>query len=84
MYLRVWLHKHHRRRILDRDGWMCYLCHVSISPEFVYPHPLSATVDHVIPVSAGGTSADVNLRAAHWGCNEDKGSDMPQWWQVAM
>ncbi len=25
------------------------------------------------PLSAGGTSTDTNLRAAHWGCNYDKG-----------
>jgi 5-methylcytosine-specific restriction endonuclease McrA len=34
---------------------------------------LSATVDHVKPVSAGGSNDPRNLRAAHWHCNEEKG-----------
>jgi hypothetical protein len=66
-----------RRRILDRDGWRCYLCTQQIDPSFVWPHPLSPSVDHVVPVSAGGSNRSDNLRATHWHCNEAKADSLP-------
>lgn len=66
-----------RKRILDRDGWRCYLCTRPIDPSFVYPHPLSPSVDHVVPVSAGGSNRYDNLRATHWHCNEQKADSLP-------
>jgi len=48
-----------------------------IDPGLRWPHPLSPSVDHVIPVSAGGSDRDDNLRAAHWGCNKAKGDQLP-------
>jgi 5-methylcytosine-specific restriction endonuclease McrA len=71
------LNQHNRRRILNRDGWICYLCSRPIPHELRWPHPLSGTVDHVIPASAGGSDRDDNLRAAHWHCNEAKGDQLP-------
>lgn len=44
-------------RILRRDGYRCYLCDDHTRP--------ADTVDHVIPVSQGGTHDDANLAAAH-------------------
>lgn len=66
-----------RKRILDRDGWRCYLCAGAIDPTLRWPNPRSASVDHVVPVSAGGADTDDNLRATHWGCNEAKGDKLP-------
>jgi 5-methylcytosine-specific restriction endonuclease McrA len=66
-----------RRRVLDRDGWTCYLCSRPIALALRWPHPLSGTVDHVIPVSAGGSDREDNLHAAHWACNEAKGDQLP-------
>ena len=66
-----------RRRILNRDNWTCYLDGEPIPRDLAWPHPRSASVDHVIPVSAGGSDADENLRATHWGCNEAKGDSLP-------
>lgn len=38
-----------------------------------FPHPLSATVDHIIPVSKGGHPSDLqNLQLAHFSCNRQK------------
>lgn len=62
-----------RQRVLRRDDWTCYLCRSAIDPSLVWPHPRSGTVDHVIPVSAGGSDDPSNLRATHWHCNEEKG-----------
>jgi 5-methylcytosine-specific restriction endonuclease McrA len=44
-----------RRRILRRDGGICYIC----------GHPGANQVDHIIPVSAGGGEEDSNLAAIH-------------------
>jgi 5-methylcytosine-specific restriction endonuclease McrA len=44
-------------RILRRDGHRCYLC-----DDYTRP---ADTVDHVVPVSQGGTHDDSNLAAAH-------------------
>ena len=41
------------------------------------PHVRSdntATVDHVIPLSEGGSNADGNKRVACWGCNHALGT----------
>lgn len=36
------------------------------------PHPLSFTVDHVMPLNKGGTDTLDNKQAAHWLCNRLK------------
>lgn len=67
-----------RSRLRDRDGDLCWLCHEPMV--FVdRPGPSGqirrmATIDHVIPVSAGGTNAQSNLRLAHRECNGRRGS----------
>lgn len=66
-----------RRRILERDRWVCYLCNLAIDRSLRFPHPRSASVDHVVPLSAGGSNRYANLRAAHWHCNEAKGDSLP-------
>ncbi|MCD8207652.1 MAG: HNH endonuclease [Bacteroidales bacterium] len=38
-----------------------------------YPDPMSACVDHIIPISRGGHPSDLsNLQLAHWTCNRMK------------
>jgi 5-methylcytosine-specific restriction endonuclease McrA len=66
-----------RRKILSRDGWHCYLCDRPIPQEHRWPHPLSGTIDHVIPFSISQHHREDNLRAAHWRCNYDKGDALP-------
>ena len=44
-----------RRQVLDRDRRICQLC----------GGPEADTVDHVVPVSQGGTDDLSNLRAVH-------------------
>ena len=72
-----------RQRILKRDAWRCYLCSRPIDPGRPYPDDLSGTVDHVVPVAAGGTDRVANLRAAHWQCNKEKGANDAPWWVAA-
>jgi len=37
-----------------------------------HPDPLAPSIDHVIPLSKGGTNDLANLRLSHWGCNYSK------------
>lgn len=62
------------RRICARDGYVCWLCRELIDPAFLGPHPLGPSVDHVVPIAAGGTDDDSNLRPAHYGCNSRRGA----------
>lgn len=67
-----------RLRILDRDGWVCQICHEPIDPKLAAGHPLAATIDHIVSVNAGGDwFEDDNLQAAHLKCNVAKGDGGP-------
>lgn len=52
-----------RDRIYRRDGYRCYYCGV---------RPDLFTIDHVIPLSAGGKSTTDNLVACCLSCNQAK------------
>lgn len=60
--------------IFIRDGWTCWLCRQSIDPNAASKSPLSASLDHVIPLSKGGTHTRGNVRSAHLRCNLSKGA----------
>ena len=66
-----------KRNIYARDQWMCQLCHKPVSPNHKYPHPMSASIDHIIPVSLGGHHAPINVQLAHWICNSKRGATGP-------
>lgn len=70
-----------RASIYARDGSRCYLCRQPIDQAIAFPDPRSPTLDHVVPYSAGGSDDPSNLRAAHLGCNMDKGDRLPYWWE---
>lgn len=57
------------QEILDRDRWRCHICRERISQKYRHPHPRSASIDHLIPLSQGGDDTAVNKQAAHLGCN---------------
>lgn len=63
-----------RNRIATRDGWRCQLCGKKVSPTRAYPHPHSASLDHILPLALGGTHEDSNLQLAHLYCNVTKGA----------
>lgn len=67
------------RKLMVRHNNKCGYCG---RPVYI-KHHLSmdddrATIDHVIPISRGGTHAQDNLRLACRKCNEAKGN-MPPW-----
>jgi len=58
-----------RAAIYERDGWTCMLCGDPIDRNRTYPDLMSASLDHLVPVSTGGTNAAENLQASHLICN---------------
>lgn len=58
--------------IADRDRCICGLCGGMVDLRIEWPHPESATVDHIIPLSRGGDDTLGNVQLAHAGCNLSK------------
>jgi hypothetical protein len=60
-----------RKEVFERDGWVCHICGEPVSRD-----PLSrldgASIDHVVPIAAGGTHTMENVRTAHLRCNIKK------------
>lgn len=56
--------KEQRERIFERDGYKCVICG---SEERL-------SLDHIVPISQGGTSEDNNLRVLCETCNSKKGN----------
>ncbi|MEU8055701.1 HNH endonuclease [Microbispora bryophytorum] len=63
-----------RAQVLAESS-VCWLCGKWIDQTLPPQHPMSATVDHVIPISRGGPELDPSLlRPAHRSCNSRKGN----------
>ena len=61
-----------RRRIFATQT-ICGICGKPVDFSLKYPDPLSATVDHIIPIAKGGHPSDIsNLQLAHRWCNRQK------------
>lgn len=66
--------KINRRALHERDRGLCGICGLYV--------PLAhASIDHVIPMSKGGTHIWGNVQLAHRRCNHLKGNKAP--WEVA-
>lgn len=51
--------------ILERDGYWCYICEGTVSPE-------QLSFDHEIPLERGGAHSEENIRISHKICNSRK------------
>lgn len=52
---------------------VCGICGKPVDFKLKYPHPLSACIDHIVPINKGGHPSDINnLQLAHWTCNRNK------------
>lgn len=61
-----------RQKILA-TATICGICGQPVDREFKYPHPMSAVIDHIIPIDKGGHPSDLsNLQLAHRWCNRQK------------
>jgi 5-methylcytosine-specific restriction endonuclease McrA len=61
-----------KREIYERDQWKCQLCGGKVDSVARFPHPKSASLDHVIPLSLGGSHTRQNCVLAHLLCNSSK------------
>ncbi|MEC4611819.1 HNH endonuclease [Tsukamurella tyrosinosolvens] len=59
--------------VFERDGWVCQLCGDSVDPDLKFPHRMSASLDHIVPLSKGGEHSIGNVQLAHFSCNSQKG-----------
>lgn len=61
-----------RKRIYATQT-VCAICGKPVDFSLKYPHPLSPTIDHIIPLAKGGHPSDIdNLQLAHRCCNRQK------------
>lgn len=61
-----------KKRILASQE-VCGICGKLVDKSLRFPHPLSATVDHIVPINKGGHPSDIdNLQLAHFSCNRAK------------
>ena len=52
---------------------ICGICGREVNFRLKWPHPMSACIDHIIPVAKGGHPSDINnMQLAHMSCNRQK------------
>ncbi|WP_081401272.1 HNH endonuclease [Acinetobacter tandoii] len=63
--------------VLNRDGWICYLCGIPTPKNLRGTYEFNAPeVDHIVPLSRGGSHSMNNLRCACRKCNNKKANHM--------
>lgn len=60
--------------ILEKTSGLCSLCFEEINTSLSQSHPLGLNIDHIQPLSKGGSNMKYNLLATHRVCNELKGN----------
>ena len=58
----------------DKHGDVCWLCESALLFNVKSDHPLSVHIEHLIPISKGGSHGWDNVALAHASCNVQKGS----------
>lgn len=65
------------RKLILATQDICAICGQPVDKTLKSPHPLSATIDHIIPIAKGGHPSDMsNLQLAHRACNRQKGTQI--------
>lgn len=59
-------------QVLREYGDKCHICKEQIDLDLPRTSRMGLTVDHVMPLSKGGSDELTNLRPAHWICNNRK------------
>lgn len=66
------------KKIILATQSICGICGQPVDKSLKYPHPMSPTVDHIIPCDKGGSDDLDNLQLAHRKCNRMKSDRMPE------
>ena len=61
--------------VFERDDWICGICQTPIDKALRGDNWMRATLDHITPLSKGGTHTYDNVGPAHWICNMQKGCE---------
>jgi hypothetical protein len=61
-------------QVYESLNWVCGICGKKINKKLNYPHPKSASLDHIIPLTKGGNHILNNVQPAHLICNKSKGN----------
>lgn len=64
--------------VFEFYDWKCIVCDEYIDKELRWPDPASATLEHVIPLSRGGTHTWDNVAPAHLLCNDGKQDEVDE------
>jgi 5-methylcytosine-specific restriction endonuclease McrA len=66
-----------RKRILANHD-VCAICGGPVDKDLPKYHPMSAEIDHIIPISKGGDPVAIeNMQLTHRKCNRDKSDKLP-------
>jgi hypothetical protein len=60
--------------IYERDRWRCGICRKRVKRALLWPHRMSPSLDHVVPLAEGGLHIRANVRLAHLTCNLSRGA----------
>lgn len=58
-----------KQQVLDKTNGHCGICGKAIDLSLKLPNVESFSIDHILPVSKGGTHTLDNVQPAHWICN---------------
>jgi hypothetical protein len=61
-----------RSKVFERDEWTCGICNEPVDRLVTYPNPMSVSLDHIMPMCAGGTHTYDNVQCSHLHCNVTK------------
>ena len=57
----------------------CGICGKPVDFDVKYPNPMSASIDHIIPINKGGHPSDIeNLQLVHFTCNRAKSDKLTE------
>lgn len=59
--------------VYEDDKWICGVCKKPVDRDLHWPHPLSASLDHIVPLYRGGSHTRDNVRLSHLSCNINRG-----------
>lgn len=61
------------QKIIYARDRICGICGKPVNMDLEWPHPESKSIDHIVPISKGGSVSDIsNLQLAHLRCNRIK------------
>lgn len=59
-------------KIFEACKWKCGICGQKVDKKLKHPDPMSASLDHIVPLSRDGKHEPSNCQLAHLGCNKKK------------